>query len=98
MKFSVTFGMKPKQGYQLVIGAKASKDLQALDKADQRRIVKKLKFFLSAKDPLAYAKKLTDKAGGDYRWRIGYYRVIFDVEKETIKLLRVQHRREVYRK
>lgn len=98
MKFLATSGMKPKPNYRLVIGSKASKDLQALDKADQRRIAKKLKFFLSAKDPLVYAKKLTDSAGGDYRWRIGYYRVIFDIEDQTIKLLRVQHRREVYRK
>ena len=84
--------------YQLRIESRARKDLKALDPVVQRRIAKRLKFFLSQVDPLNYAKKLTDPIGGNYRWRIGPYRLIFDAEGKTIKLLRVQHRREVYRK
>ena len=83
--------------YRLKIESRARKDLEALDTVAQRRIIKKLKFFLAQDDPLQYAKKLTDPAGGDYRWRIGPYRAVFDIEGETIKLLHVQHRREVYR-
>jgi len=83
--------------YQLKIESRAKKDLQSLDPVIQRRIIKKLKFFLAQPDPLEYAKKLTDNICGDYRWRIGHYRAAFDVEEGVIKLLRVKHRREVYR-
>ena len=84
--------------YRLEIESRAQKDIKALDVVAQRRIAKRLKFFVSQYDPLTYAKKLTDPIGGDYRWRVGPYRLIFDVQGKTIKLLRVQHRREVYRK
>ncbi len=84
--------------YQLKISDQAKKDIQALDPVTQKRIVKKLKFFLAHDNPVKYAKKLTDNSGGDYRWRVGPYRLVFDIDKRIIKLLRVQHRREVYRK
>lgn len=83
--------------YRLKIESRAKKDLESLDKVTQIRIIKKLKFFLAQDDALQYSKKLTDASGGDYRWRIGHYRVVFDVERKIIKILRVQHRREVYR-
>ncbi len=35
---------------------------------------------------------------GSYRFRIGDFRVIFDIEKDEIVVLRVGHRREIYRK
>jgi len=34
---------------------------------------------------------------GTYRFRIGDYRVIFDIEDDQIIVLRIGHRREVYR-
>jgi mRNA interferase RelE/StbE len=34
---------------------------------------------------------------GSYRFRIGDYRVIFDVEGANLIVLRVGHRREIYR-
>ncbi len=84
--------------YRLKIESRAKKDLQSLDDVTKRRIIKKLKFFLAQDNPLAFAKKLVDLEDGDYRWRIGHYRAVFDVRSKTIKLLRVQHRRDVYRK
>ncbi|MDH4220892.1 MAG: type II toxin-antitoxin system RelE/ParE family toxin [Candidatus Aminicenantes bacterium] len=35
---------------------------------------------------------------GGYRFRIGDYRVIFDIEGNEIGVLRVGHRREIYRR
>lgn len=84
--------------YKLSIEGRAKKDLQALDQVTQKRIAKKLKYFLAQEDPLIFAKKLTDPNDANYRWRIGHYRVVFDLRGKTIKMLRVQHRREVYRK
>ena len=83
--------------YRLEISGKAKKDIQSLDPVIQKRIVKKLQYFLAQKDPLSFASPLVNSKDGDYRWRIGHYRAIFDVNDSVILLLRVQHRGEVYR-
>jgi mRNA interferase RelE/StbE len=41
-------------------------------------------------------KRLTDFTP-EYRLRVGDYRVLFEVEKETIVIYRIRHRRQVYR-
>lgn len=50
-----------------------------------------------AQSPFDYAKKMVDPALGTYRFRIGEYKVIFDVEGNKIVVLRVGHRRKIYR-
>ncbi len=84
--------------YNLKIESRARKDLQSFDITTQKRIAKKLKYFIEQSDPLQFAKKLIDSSGGDYRWRVGHYRVVFDVNNREIRVLRVQHRKDVYRK
>ena len=83
--------------YTLEISGKAKKDIQSLDLVVQKRIVKKLRFFLAQEDPLSFAKPLVNSKDGNYRWRIGHYRVVFDVNTSVILLLRVQHRGQVYK-
>ena len=79
--------------------ATAQKDIKKIDKTTQKQIVKKLNFFIDQPEPLKYAAKLTGfSGGGDYRFRIGRYRVVFDLVKDTILVLYVEHRREIYRK
>lgn len=75
----------------------AEKKFGKLDSQIQARIIKKLEFFISTPNPLEYAEQLTDHKIGYYRFRIGDYRVIFDVEDETIIILSVGHRREIYK-
>jgi len=77
---------------------RALKNLRRLDRVTQKQILKKLDFYLGSPQPLKYAEKLTDfKKDGQYRFRIGSYRVIFDVNGD-INILRIQHRKEIYRK
>lgn len=83
--------------YRLEISGKASKDIKSLDSVIQKRIARKLMFFLVQDDPLSFAKKLVDSKDGNYRWRIGHYRVVFDVNDDIILLLRIQHRGQVYK-
>lgn len=80
--------------YTLLYTKTAAKDIQKLDNVTKKRIKKKLDEYV--KDPLNYAKKLTDSKIGTYRWRIGNYRVVFDIENQNIIILRVGHRREIY--
>ncbi len=84
---------------KLEFAASAQKNLKKIDKTTQKQIVKKLNFFIDQPDPLKYAAKLTGfSGGGDYRFRIGRYRVVFDLINDTIFVLYVEHRREIYRK
>ncbi|MDP2637947.1 MAG: type II toxin-antitoxin system RelE/ParE family toxin [Candidatus Levybacteria bacterium] len=81
--------------YKLLYTKSAAKDIQKLDTVVRKRLKSKLETY--AKNPLFYAKKLTDSSLGTYRWRIGNYRIIFDIDINTIVILRVRHRREIYR-
>jgi mRNA interferase RelE/StbE len=49
-------------------------------------------------NPLGYAERLTNPKLGTFRFRIGNYRVIFDLEGKDIVVLRVGHRKDIYRK
>jgi mRNA interferase RelE/StbE len=84
--------------YRLEFKKPAKKDIQRIDQVSQRRLIKKIKFFMSQPDPLAFAKPLAGKREGNYRWRVGVYRIVFDVEVDAIIILRVQHRWEVFRR
>lgn len=76
---------------------RALKDLRSLDKVAQKQVMKKLEFYIEAPHPLTYAKKLTDFEDGDFRFRAGTYRIVFDLNSNLITILRIQHRRDVYR-
>lgn len=82
--------------YRLTYTHRAVRDLDAIDPATKRRIGKTLLRY--EKDPLAHAEPLKDLDLGSYRFRIGDYRVIFDLAEEEIVVLRVGHRREIYRR
>lgn len=84
--------------YSLLITARARKDILNLPKEDAVRITKKLRFFISSPDPLHYAKPLTNTDVAEYRFRVGEYRILFDVDSRGhITILTVQHRKDVYR-
>ena len=82
--------------YRLVYTRRAVKDIEKLDWSVTQRIGKTLLRYES--DPIKYAEKLTDPALGTYRFRIGDYRVIFDLQGSDIVVLRVGHRRELYKR
>jgi mRNA interferase RelE/StbE len=82
--------------YSLVYTQRALKDIRKLDQSVKRRIGTALRRY--EKDPTQYAIKMTDPKLGTYRFRIGDYRVIFDIEGEEIVVLRVGDRKDIYRK
>jgi mRNA interferase RelE/StbE len=75
----------------------ALKDLQKLPRSVQKRIIKKIEFFLSSGRPLAFAHGLINSELGQYRFRISDYRVIFDLEEETLVVLKIGHRKNIYK-
>ena len=82
--------------YNLVYTRRAEKDIKKLDSSIKSRIGNAL---LKLQDnPLLYSEKLSDPALGTYKFRIGDYRVIFDIEGNDVVVLRVGHRREIYKR
>ena len=73
----------------------AARDIKRLDRVVKKKIKKRIETY--SQKPLFYARKLLDPRIGTYRWRVGNYRVIFDIDKKNIVILRVRHRREVYK-
>jgi mRNA interferase RelE/StbE len=82
--------------YTLTYTQRAERDIAGLDSKTKERIGKALLRF--KEEPLKYAEKLSDPILGTYRFRIGDYRAIFDLEGNEIVVLRVGHRREIYRR
>lgn len=70
-------------------------DIRRLDIVVKKRMKKKLEEY--AKNPLFYAKKLVRSTIGSYRWRVSNYRIVFDIDGKNIVILRVGHRREIYK-
>ena len=52
---------------------------------------------MSSQDPLYFAEHLNNFSLGEYRFRIGDYRVSFDIENDTAKILKVSHRKDIYK-
>lgn len=73
-----------------------ARDLGRLDKKEARRILEKIEKDLSERVD-AYPV-LKGEFAGLRKMRVGDYRVIFSVMNNDILILRIGHRREVYKK
>ena len=61
----------------------------------QTRIVEKVEFYAAQPDPLEFAEPLTGST--EYRFRIGGYRVIFEILHDTLWITAIKRRDEAYR-
>lgn len=61
------------------------------------RIIGKLDYFCVQEDPLDFAESLIRSDLGQYRFRIGDYRVTFDLEDEILVIHDVDDRKDIYR-
>jgi mRNA interferase RelE/StbE len=81
--------------YKIILTNRAIKDLHAIDKTEQRKIGIRIKEYSS--DPQKYARKLINPKIGTYRFRIGDYRIVFDLEEDRMIILRIGHRKDIYK-
>ena len=85
--------------YNIRILEEASRELARLDKPVGRRIVERINWL---SDNLNHIRPepLRGDLIGLYKFRIGDYRVIYEIihEEKTIVIHAVGHRREIYRK
>ena len=81
--------------FEIVYTKSAATDIKKLDAVAKKRLRLKIERYL--KNPLEYATKLINPALGSYRWRVGNYRIIFDIDGNKIVVLKVGHRKDIYR-
>jgi mRNA interferase RelE/StbE len=83
--------------YKVLIKKSALKDLQAVSKPDQKRLLDAIEGSLS-KDPYQ-GKALSGEFKGLYRWRSGKFRIVYEIQQEVliVLVLRIGHRKDVYR-
>jgi mRNA interferase RelE/StbE len=79
--------------YRIILTDQAIKDLEVIRPSEKQRIASKLQQY--ARDPKQYARKLINSRLGDYRFRIGDYRVIFDIEGHHLIILRIGLRKDI---
>ena len=82
------------------VSEKAVKSLRKMDKQTARRIRDELNQIAELDDPRSRGKALTGGFAGLWRYRIGDYRVLCDIEDSVLVILVIEvgHRSEVYRK
>ena len=76
------------------------KVLAKLDKPTARRITSKIREISQLDDPRSMGKPLVGNLAGLWRYRVGDYRIVCDIEDGVLVILVVDvaHRREVYRR
>lgn len=86
--------------WTIEVSEKAVRALRKMDKQVARRIRDELYEIAGLKDPRSRGKALTGNLAGVWRYRVGDYRVLCDIEDDVLVILviDVAHRREVYKR
>jgi mRNA interferase RelE/StbE len=86
--------------YQVRLEKRAQKNLKKMDSNDARIIMAWIKKNLvNCEDPYAYGKALKGNLKEKWRYRIGDYRLICNInnKKVVILVLEAGHRKEIYK-
>ena len=87
-------GSNPPRRYRLVVANRFAKDLKRLDAQVQERVLQALEKI--EQNPYQ-GEKVVAQETGTWRFRVGDWRIRYDIAGDTVHLLRVRHRHEVYR-
>ena len=85
--------------YHVVFTNEARKELKKLDKYTALLLIAWVRKNLEGcSDPRQHGKSLTANRGGQWRYRVGDYRLVAEINDDTIAILilTVGHRRDVY--
>ncbi len=82
---------------RFVFSESAAKDVAKLPATTRRSLRTKLQYWQAQTDPLHFAKPLIRHKAATHRFRIGAYRVLVQVSGDEIRILRVRHRKDVYK-
>lgn len=85
--------------YKVVYDKKAIKSLSKLDKGQQKMIISWIeKNLVNTDNPKQHGKALKGNLKEYWRYRVGDYRILADINDDEIKIIifNVWHRREIY--
>ncbi len=85
--------------YKIEIKPKAEKQLKKIDKIHRLHIIKWIsKNLVDCTNPYTHGKALKGNLGEYWRYRVGNYRLIAEInnEKITICIVSIGHRKEIY--
>jgi len=86
--------------YSVMLTEKAKKQLTKLDKTTAKLITSWLqKNLQNCENPRQHGKALTANRSGQWRYRIGDYRILAEIQDANILILIIEigHRREIYK-
>ena len=86
--------------YQFRVTARFKRQFRKLDRYTQRMISNWIdKNLVGTPDPRSHGKPLRGNYAGQWRYRIGNYRLICEIEDDCfyIQALEIGHRKEIYR-
>ncbi len=84
--------------YRAEITEDVVRDLRQLDKQVAQRLLKRLKWLEENFERIT-PEPLSGPLAGLYKFRVGDYRVLYDIfrKEQVLVIFRVRHRREVYK-
>jgi mRNA interferase RelE/StbE len=82
--------------YNITFKKSVAKDLKKIAVSDVNRILKKIESELSAN--AAQYPELQGQFAGLRKYRVGNYRIIYAIINDSVIVVRIQHRKDVYKK
>ena len=82
----------------VIFADKAKKEFLKLDKPIQKQIQTFIVKLQGLEDPRSSGKALAGNLAGRWRYRVGDYRLVCEIddEKIIITILRIEHRKNIY--
>ena len=71
-------------------------DIPKLSKTDKKRIKQTIEERLT-QNPVHFGKPLRYSLKGCRRMRVGHYRIIFKLERKIVLIVKIGHRKEIYK-
>ena len=87
------------KSYQVILTPEAQADLRRISSAARVRLLDKLEWMGENGELIQHQALQGDEWKGCFKYRVGDYRIIYQMEHPTTKLivLKIGHRREVYK-
>ena len=82
--------------YKITFKKSVAKDLKKIDPSKADRILKKITSELSKQ--AEKSPELKGQFAGLRKYRIGNYRVVYVIIDDSVLILRIKHRKDVYKK
>lgn len=85
--------------WRIEIDKGVQRSMKKLDRNVAKRIIAKLREISQLEDPRSTGKALAGNLAGLWRYRVGDYRIVCDIEDEVLLILviDVAHRSKVYK-